>query len=321
VAAVRQAVRESLHDVAPSQLILAACSGGADSLALAAALAFTAPRVGLRAGAVVVDHGLQQGSDAVAQQVAERLRALALSPVEVAVAEVSQTGRGPEAAARTARYAALTAIASRLDAAAVLLGHTRDDQAETVLLGLARGSGARSLAGMRATSGLWRRPLLGLARQVTVAACAAEDLSVWKDPHNTDAAFTRARVRHQVLPVLERELGPGVGAALARTAELLTSDADALDSWASTAAQECAGETGLLVPALQRLPAAVRTRVLRQAALAAGCPASDLAAGHIEGIDALVMRWHGQLGVDLPGSVRAVRRRGEVRFQAGAVGG
>jgi tRNA(Ile)-lysidine synthase len=321
VAAVRHAVRSALHDVEPSQLVLVACSGGADSMALAAALAFTAPRVDLRAGAVVVDHGLQQSSDAVARQVAEHLRSLGLSPVEVVAAQVSAAGRGPEAAAREARYAALAATAARLDAAVVLLGHTRDDQAETVLLGLARGSGARSLAGMRAVSGKWRRPLLDLPRERTVAACRAETLPVWDDPHNADLGFTRARVRHRVLPLLERELGPGVGPALARTAELLTRDADALDSWAQTAADECAGAAGLLATALQQLPVAVRTRVLRGAALAAGSPATDLAAGHIEAVDALVMRWHGQRGVDLPGGVRAVRSSGEVRFETGAVGG
>ncbi len=147
VAAVRNAVRASLAGLMPGDLVLAACSGGQDSLALAAALAFVAPRAGLRAGAVTVDHGLQEGSAEHAARLMPTLSGLGLDPVLVATVAVAGPG-GPEAAARTARYAALEKTAADVGAAAVLLGHTLDDQAETVLLGLARGSGPRSLAGM-----------------------------------------------------------------------------------------------------------------------------------------------------------------------------
>ena len=321
VAAVRRAVRGCLADLPTGQLVLVGCSGGADSLALSAAAAFEAPRLGLRAGAVVVDHGLQPDSAAVATRVAARLRALALDPVEVVRARVPANGGGPEAAARAARYAALNAHSRRVGAAAVLLGHTRDDQAETVLLGLARGSGARSLAGMRPRSGAYRRPLLGLDRELTRAACDAEQLSVWEDPHNADPTYARVRVRRRVLPVLEAELGPGVSAALARTAELLAADADALDAWAERETAACGGADGLRAERLATLPPAVRSRVLRRAALAAGCPATDLSAAHIDALDALVTRWHGQRGIDLPGSVRAARRGGDVGFEHRAVAG
>lgn len=322
VAAVRRAVRECLADLATGQLVLVGCSGGADSLALSAAAAFQAPRSGLCAGAVVVDHGLQPDSAVVATRVAARLRALALDPVDVVRARVSANGGGgPEAAARGARYAALDAQARRVGAAAVLLGHTRDDQAETVLLGLARGSGARSLAGMRPRSGAYRRPLLGLDRELTRAACDAEQLSVWEDPHNADPTYARVRVRRRVLPALEAELGPGISAALARTAELLAADADALDAWAERETAACRGTGGLSAERLATLPQAVRSRVLRRAALAAGCPATDLSAAHIDALDALVTRWHGQRGIDLPGSVRAARRGGDVGFEQRAVAG
>lgn len=321
VALVRQAVRRCLVNVDPGELVLAACSGGADSLALSAALAFEAPRAGLHAGAVVVDHGLQSGSADVAARVADGLRGRALSPVEVVRAAVRNSGQGVEAAARAARYAALDDAAVRLGAAAVLLGHTLDDQAETVLLGLARGSGARSLAGMRPASGRWLRPMLSVPRDATVAACAAEGLPVWHDPHNSDPRFTRARVRAHVLPMLERELGPGVSAALARTAEQLAGDADALDAWAFAASARCQGDHGLLTGEMERLPRAVRSRVLRQAALDAGCPPTDLAAVHVDALDALVTQWHGQRAVDLPGRVRAVRRNAEVLFERAAVAG
>jgi tRNA(Ile)-lysidine synthase len=323
VASVRAAVRAVLEGIPPGQLVLVGCSGGADSMALSAATAFEAPRRGLRAGAVIVDHGLQSDSAPVAARTAQALRTFGLDPVEVASVSVpaASGSGGPEAAAREVRYAALRAAAGRHYAAAVLVGHTRDDQAETVLLGLARGSGARSLSGMRADAGWLRRPLLEVNRATTRAACAAERLPVWDDPHNADPAFVRARVRHHVLPVLEAELGPGVAAALARTAGLLAADADTLDDWARDALAEATTELGLSVGVLHRLPSAVRSRVVRRAALAAGCPAGDLSAGHVAAVEALVTSWHGQAGVDLPGGVCAVRRQGDISLRRSPVEG
>ncbi|MFW6091230.1 MAG: tRNA lysidine(34) synthetase TilS, partial [Actinomycetota bacterium] len=316
---VRRAVRETLAELDRRRPVLVACSGGPDSLALAAAVAFRAERDGRRAGAVTVDHGLSPGSADRAREVAAAMSALGLDPVEVVHALVAATGRGPEGDARAARYGALDAAASRHGAAAVLLGQTRDDQAETVLLGLARGSGARSLAGMAPASGHYRRPLLDLPRE-TVRSAVPAGLVPWEDPDNVDPAYARARVRHRVLPVLEAELGPGVAAALARTADLLRADADGLDEWADRAAEQClvaappvAGRDDgtavrLDVPQLAALPLAVRSRVLRRAAIVAGSPPTDLTAGHVRALDALVTRWHGQRGVDLPGGVRAARR-------------
>ena len=312
VAAVRRAVRRSLTDLPAGSLVLAACSGGADSLALAAGLAREASRAGVIAGAVTVDHGLQAGSAGRAERVATVLRGLGLDPVETVTVRVGTVG-GPEAAARTARRAALADAASRHRAVAVLLGHTRDDQAENVLLGLARGSGARSLAGMGPIAGLLRRPLLDLDRTTTRACCAALGLSVWEDPHNDDPGFTRVRVRREVLPVLERSLGPGVAAALARTARLLRADADALDAWAGDVAAGAVGTDGSVVVAeVAAQPDAVRRRVLRSAALAAGCPGTDLTAEHVDQLDRLVTAWRGQGPLHLPGGVRATRRCGRL---------
>jgi tRNA(Ile)-lysidine synthase len=307
-------VREALADLPKGALVLTACSGGADSLALAAALAFAAPRMGLRAGLLTVDHQLQPGSAQRAQTVAAIAQRLGLHPAEVLTVTVGTTG-GPEAAAREARYAALAAAADRLQAGAVLLGHTRDDQAETVLLGLARGSGPRSLSGMAAETGRYRRPLLALPRSTTVTACRAQDLSPWDDPHNDDPRYTRVRVRKRILPVLEEELGPGVAEALARTARMAREDADALDQWAESAFQNCAlsdidGLITLAVPELEKLPDAVRRRVLRRAAIAAGAPSGALSATHVLAVDRLVTRWRGQKAVDLPGGLSAVRRYG-----------
>jgi tRNA(Ile)-lysidine synthase len=308
VAAVRNAVRASVAGLAPGDLVLAACSGGQDSLALAAALAFVGPRAGLRAGAVTVDHGLQDGSECRALSVAATLRGLGLDPVRVETVTVDGAG-GPEAAARDARYAALCAAAAGTGAAAVLLGHTLDDQAETVLLGLARGSGSRSLAGMPRQRGIFARPLLGVRRAVTASACEALGLTAWSDPHNADRRFARVRVRLDALPALEAALGPGVAEALARTADRLRDDAEVLD--------EIAASTAALLTAasLAGLPGAVRSRVLRSAALEAGCPAGALTAAHVARIEELVTDWRGQRGVDLPGGVRAARRSGEVFFE------
>ncbi|MDF2712746.1 MAG: tRNA lysidine(34) synthetase TilS [Nonomuraea muscovyensis] len=314
VADVRRAVREAMADVPEGGLVLAACSGGADSLALAAALAFVAPRVRLRGGLLTVDHQLQPGSAGRAEQVAGLAETLGLQPAEVLTVEVGREG-GPEAAARDARYGALSKAADRLGAAAVLLGHTRDDQAETVLLGLARGSGPRSLSGMAAVTGRYRRPFLEIPRATTVAACRALGLVPWDDPHNADPRYTRVRVRTRVLPVLEAELGPGVAEALARTARLARDDADALDAWADRAYQDCAlsdiaGSVTLAVEGLRDLPDAVRRRVLRRAAIAAGTPSGALSETHVRAVDRLITHWRGQKAVDLPGGLVAVRRYG-----------
>jgi tRNA(Ile)-lysidine synthase len=327
VADVRRAVREALADVEPGETVLVACSGGADSMALAAATAFESRAAGWSVAAVVVDHGLQPESARVSAGAAARLRAMGLDPVTVVPVDVTgpagQRGAGPEADARAARYAALAATAEHLQAQAVLLGHTRDDQAETVLLGLARGSGARSLSGMPPVSGLYRRPLLDLPRAATEAACRAEGIEVWHDPHNEDPAFARVRVRRRVLPVLEDTLGPGVAAALARSGRLLRDDADALDVFAAAAREDCRSDAGdgLDTARLTGLLPALRRRVLRSAALDAGCPPTDLTAGHVDAVEALVTRWHGQAGVDLPGDVQASRRGGTLHLRRRAVGG
>lgn len=313
VARTREAVRATLAELPKGTTVLVACSGGTDSLALAAATAFEAPKLGLRAGAVVVDHGLQPDSAHVAETAAEQCKTLGLEPVQVRAVEVGTDG-GPEGAARTARYDALRDAADELSADVVLLAHTRDDQAETVLLGLGRGSGARSLAGMAPAVGRLRRPFLEVPRATTAAACIASGLRPWHDPHNDDPQYRRVRVRHEVLPVLEEALGPGVVEALARTSGLLRADADALDQLAADVAEttlsRAEGQVRSDVGVLVEQPAAIRTRVLRQAALEAGCRATDLTAGHVASVDALVTDWRGQRWIDLPQGVRAVRKGG-----------
>lgn len=293
-------------------------------MALASALAFEAPKLGIRAGGITVDHGLQSGSDLRAAEVVSRMTAIGLDPVESVAVRVGRDG-GPEAAARDARYGALDEAADRLGAAAVLLGHTRDDQAETVLLGLARGSGIRSLSGMPEVSGgsagrtnRYRRPFLQVDRQTARKACMVQSLPVWDDPHNIDPAYTRSRLRHEGLPALEKALGKGVVEALARTAQLSRDDADALDAWAAEAETGVRDADGRLECAkLYALPPAVRRRVLRRAVVAAGSPAGSLFARHIEEVDRLITGWRGQGAINLPGRVEAQRQGGRLVIRQG----
>jgi tRNA(Ile)-lysidine synthase len=313
VAAVRLAVRRTLAAAAtPGEPVLVACSGGADSLALLAATVFESREEALRVIGVTVDHGLQEGSGDRAMRVVAQMAQLGADETATISVTVDPGGQGIEAAAREARYAALAQIAEHFGAHVVLLGHTLDDQAETVLLGLARGSGARSLSGMRrAIDGVFHRPLLDVTREQTEAACVAEGITFWTDPHNSDPRFTRSRVRQEVLPVLERELGPGVAAALARTADQLRADADHLDAEAVRALSGVATQEGLSVEALSALSPAIRTRVLRFAALEAGALGAELFHAHVLEMDRLLTDWHGQKWVELPGHVR-VRRTGDV---------
>ena len=310
VADVRRAVRDSLAEVPEGSLILAAVSGGPDSMALAAGVAFEGPRLGYRIAAVIVDHQLQAGSAEVAAKTAEKLKGIGFTDTFVRQVVVRGTN---ELAAREARYQALDALAEELDAAAVLLGHTLDDQAETVLLGLARGSGARSLSGMAPANGRYLRPLLGLGREITLAA--SEALEPWLDPHNSDPKYSRVRVRKNVLPVLEEELGPGIAESLARTAEQLREDADYLDEVALAEYQSMVklGATSLTLPVaeLQELPRAIRFRVLKHAMEVVGSQPQRV---HVLAVNELIDDWHGQKELAVPG-VRVVRKSDQLELK------
>lgn len=309
---VMQAVAAT--DPTPQRGVMVACSGGADSLALAAGTILAASHTGWATSAIVVDHGLQDGSAQVADRVVDQLTAMGYRDIYRAAVTVTETGQGPEAAARDARYQALARASAEHDAA-VLLGHTLDDQAETVLLGLARGSGTRSLAGMPESRGPFRRPLLGLRRAHTLACCAELGLQPWHDPHNADPTYTRVRVRETVLPLLENELGPGIAEALARTAQQATADADALDDLAVAAlAQARTPDGDLAVERVENCVEAIRTRVLLMWLREAG--GRDLKQGHVQAVDALLMNWRGQVGIDVPG-LRVARRAGFLTAVAG----
>ena len=317
VAAIRRAVRASIADV--HFPVRVAASGGADSLALAAAVSFVARRDGYGPiCGLTVDHGLQPDSAERAQSTARILTELGLEPVHVLKVRVGSEG-GPEAAARTARYDALKEGVF-LQGGCVALGHTRDDQAETVLLGLGRGSGPRSIAGMQTYHGLWWRPFLDLPRATTVKACQAMGLSVWDDPHNHDPAYRRVRLRQEVMPLLDDVLGGGTAAALARTAALLRDDLDALDALAEQwqAEHHATGEI-LPVVGLAELPAALRQRVLRLWLLGRSVP--ELGSVHLVEVGRMITEWHGQGPLDLPGGFRLARTSGTLTLKSGTMHG
>ncbi|MGN6446112.1 tRNA lysidine(34) synthetase TilS [Amnibacterium sp.] len=313
VASTRSAVRAVLGAVGPGGALVG-LSGGPDSLALAAAAAFEGPRAHARIGAIVVDHAMQPGSAEVAGRAAAEAEALGRAPLLGRRGDVGTEG-GPEAAARRARYAAFAAALAETGAERVLLGHTLDDQAETVLLGLARGSGPDAVAGMRVEAPPYLRPFLALRRATTLAACADQGLEPWHDPMNGSSRHPRVRLRTTALPALEQAIGPGVAEALARTADQVQEDAAALDAIAAELAPDLAelAEGGIALPiaALAANPRAIVHRLIRLAVEDEFGVA--LSRAQTLAVARLVFDWHGQEGVDLPG-VRVVRAAGRLAF-------
>ena len=303
---IRKAVKPWLSDSA--QPVLFGCSGGADSMALAVALFMESSNT--KVIPIVIDHGLQEGSAQITSQTIERLKQIGFTQVESARAQVTMTD-GLEASARRARYQLFNQFIETYQPKYFLLAHTLNDQAENVLLGLARGSGARSLSGMAVKNNVFVRPLLKISRELTTAACSEARIEIWSDPHNEDLRFTRVRVRKNLLPIIEDNLGPGITEALVRSADLLRDDADALDGFAAEYFNQ-ADPFNLDVKELERLPKAITTRVLRLAIYKAGAPSGSLSAEHIAAAQALISDWHGQKEVSLPGNVKLLRNSGRI---------
>ena len=309
VPAVRNAVRSSLENYETGDTVLVAVSGGADSLALAYALAVEAEKLVINVLGVTIDHQLQNESALQAQKVVAQLAKFGLKCVIQKVTVDIKDGL--EASARKARYEAINKVAQQENAVAVFLGHTKDDQAETVLLGLARGSGTRSLSGMAQHNGIYVRPLLAITRIQNEEFCKESGLDYWNDPHNVDQQFARVRVRTEAMPILEKSIGPGISDALARSSHLLRDDADALDEWARR--EELQLDLHDLDCAhLETLPRAIRTRILRAAIYAAGAPSGSVSAEHVGAVEALISAWKGQGALNLPGGVKVERISGRL---------
>ena len=312
---IRLAVRNCLtSNTKPGQKLLVAVSGGADSLALAAACEFEAKKLGLKIAAAVIDHSLQNNSDKVAAQTAKTLAALGFEEVVVKKIAVGKAG-GPEAAARTARYTALETLRQKTKSHFIVLGHTSSDQAETVLLGLVRGSGSKSLSGMSEKTGLLLRPLLGIERATTEAFCKDSGIKYWSDPQNKDEKFLRVMIRKHVLPFLEKQLGGSVAASLVRTSDQLREDNTYLEAQADKSFKKYGKVSGSGISfdakALEKLPAAILNRVIKKALDSFG---SESSRTHVLAVSDLVLSWHGQKPLALPG-VRVVRKGNTISFE------
>jgi len=291
--------------------ILIGVSGGADSLALAYATCLEAKLAGVEVIAIIIDHQLQEQSNEVALRASNELARFGVERSEIVKVNVDMID-GMESSARRARYEAFESAIVKFRPDYFFLAHTKNDQAETVLLGLARGSGTRSLSGMAEVNGIYVRPLLGIDRSTTEKLCEENQIEYWQDPHNNDRSYARVRARLEVMPVLESNLGPGVVDALARTARILREDADALDLLAGSYLAEKGEEEALAVTELEKLPKAVRIRVLRALIYRAGAPEGSISADHAASVEAMVSDWHGQGAISLPGGVKVGRFSGRL---------
>jgi len=313
---LQNAVQNLLKDLDPGDLVLVGCSGGADSLALVWTTSVVGKRLELKTGAVIVDHQLIPESNDVAHNAKKQCEELGVEKVIIKKVEVNQTNEGLEAAARIARYEAFENVLHETNAKVILLAHTQDDQAETVLMRLTRGSGAKSLSGMSAISGKYLRPFLHLRKKIVHDSLDLIGMKAWQDPANFDNQYLRVKVRQELMPKLIEVLGEGAISSLDKTSQLLRLDNQALDELAQqfVDAQDDVKKNGLRVKELENLPEAIRTRVLKICAVASGVHPGPFSFEHIEAIDALVKNWHGQGNVDLPGFIQATRVDGSLRF-------
>ena len=313
---LQNAVQNLLKDLDPGDLVLVGCSGGADSLALVWTTSVVGKRLELKTGAVIVDHQLIPESNDVAHNAKKQCEELGVEKVIIKKVEVNQTNEGLEAAARIARYEAFENVLHETNTKVILLAHTQDDQAETVLMRLTRGSGAKSLSGMSAISGKYLRPFLHLRKKIVHDSLDLIGMKAWQDPANFDNQYLRVKVRQELMPKLIEVLGEGAISSLDKTSQLLRLDNQALDELAQqfVDAQDDVKKNGLRVKELENLPEAIRTRVLKICAVASGVHPGPFSFEHIEAIDALVKNWHGQGNVDLPGFIQATRVDGSLRF-------
>jgi len=315
---MQNAVQNLLKEFDAGDYVLVGCSGGADSLALVWTTLVVGKRLELKVGAIIVDHQLFPESNDVALNAKKQCEELGIQEVIIKKVNVEHNHEGLEAAARIARYEAFENVLHETNAQAILLAHTQDDQAETVLMRLTRGSGAKSLSGMAQVSGKYLRPFLHLRKKLVHDSLDLIGLKAWQDPANTDHQFLRVKVRHELMPKIVEVLGESAISSLDKTSQLLRLDNQALEELAQQffKSQKDVKTNGLEISELEKLPEAIRTRVLRIFAIASGVHPGPFSFEHIEAIDALVKNWHGQGNVDLPGFIQATRVDGSLRFVA-----
>jgi tRNA(Ile)-lysidine synthase len=317
----------------PGETVLVACSGGPDSICLLHSLHRLRRLFRIRLAVFHFDHKLRSDSAEDAAYVARQAERLGLPFVLREAVDSPRSGQSVEAWARLARYAALTSAATEVDAQRAALGHTLDDQAETVLLGLVRGGGLEAVAGMPPVASLpplgfpAARPLIETTRKEVQAFCGSLRLRPRQDATNRDPRFLRNRVRHKVLPLLEEELDRDLRATLARTAENVRGDVELLESLASDQAAKLVEvrdeELRIATDGLTPLPTPIAARVIRQAIRLAGAVwgewGADMGAAHITGVLELARGRPGKR-LDLPGDLVAERKREYVRLSRSSPG-
>lgn len=320
VVALRNSVKACLEP--DTESVVVGLSGGADSLVLTAVAVWVGERAGFTVQAVVVDHGLQIGSAKIASSAAMAATMLGATSIEIRNVDVGTDG-GMEMAARTARRAALLEVANGRP---ILLGHTANDQAETVLLRLLRGSGAHSLSAMSACTKTWHRPFLSHSRgdieTAVVELLTPLGITPWQDPHNFDEVFSRVRIRN-LLETLSQEFGPSIISGLVRTADMLRADNQVLDHMATESfrmSHNSETQVSMGVQELEDVSPAIRTRIIKLCfdQLTAGTrESSPLTHQHVMSVEALISSWSGQGGIALPLGVTARREYGRLVFNRG----
>jgi tRNA(Ile)-lysidine synthase len=295
--------------------VLVAVSGGPDSLCLLHALVRLQRLLAIDPICVHFDHALRKGSSEDAEYVRRQARRLGAPFVLRRATSRPAKGDSVEAWARTVRYEALTEVLEERGGGVVAVGHTADDQAETVLLALLRGGGLEAISGMKPVSGPLVRPLLETTREETEAFCRSLGLRPRRDPMNERAAFMRVGIRSRVIPRLERALGRNLRSTLARSATLLQRDAEFLDQLAAAARPELVATSGPDEVLLRRdrlagLAPAIVGRIVRRAMLDLGTLPE---AGHVDAVIGLGDARRGQ-SIALPGGLLARREREYVRL-------
>lgn len=304
----RHAIKNALSSISEDSRIGVGVSGGADSLALMVGLStlYRGDRASL-VRPVIIDHGLQEETSQVASQTAAICAEMGFH-ADIVPVDITETASGMESDARRARYGAFEQKIAEYGLDALLLGHTKSDQAEQVVLGMIRGSGTRSLAGMPEVREVYRRPFLhSLSRQDTEKVCEEAGLQYWSDPHNEDTAYRRVSVR-KFLNSAEQSTGSNLVDPLVRTAQIAAEDAEALDFYADIAYEKVV-DAEWSVDALSSLPVSVRKRVIRRRLLEMVSSSDTVTFEIVQRVESFISEWYGQKAVSVAGGV-SVERRG-----------
>lgn len=289
----RNAIKSALSTVSKDANVGLGVSGGADSLALLIALStlYKGDRAS-QVHVVSIDHQLQEITSQISQQVATLANNFGFTTHIIPI-DIPETGNGAEADARTARYSAFDTIITDHNLEAFLIGHTKSDQAEQVMLGLLRGSGTRSISGIPERRGVFVRPFLNvLNRAETQKVCNENLVTYWCDPHNDSTDYNRVNIR-KLIKETETVTGQNIVEPLVRTAKISTEDADALDFYA-TVAYDTIVSSDWNIDTLLTVPVAIRKRVYRNKLISLNIATDKVSFDALASIETLISDWHGQ---------------------------